>query len=118
MAVRDTAQRRLAHMTGISKSRLGLLLHSDPDKRSVMTLPELEKILHALGTNILQAYICIETFKGLELPDRERYATVISMLCEMFAGLPRKIIQALAYFTGRSDAPLVGKKCVRSGRTR
>src|SRR3546814_4213897 len=73
MAVRDTAQRRLAHMTGISKSRLGLLLHSDPDKRSVMTLPELEKILHALGTNILQAYICIETFKGLELPDRERY---------------------------------------------
>src|SRR3546814_3601145 len=80
MAVRDTAQRRLAHMTGISKSRLGLLLHSDPDKRSVMTLPELEKILHALGTNILQAYICIETFKGLELPDRERYATVISML--------------------------------------
>src|SRR3546814_8611038 len=82
-------------MTGISKSRLGLLLHSDPDKRSVMTLPELEKILHALGTNILQAYICIETFKGLELPDRERYATVISMLCEMFAGLPRKIIEAL-----------------------
>src|SRR3546814_6005921 len=73
MAVRDTAQRRLAHMTGISKSRLGLLLHSDPDKRSVMTLPELEKILHALGTNILQAYICIETFKGLELTDRERY---------------------------------------------
>lgn len=100
MAVRDTAQRRLAHMTGISKSRLGLLLHSDPDKRSVMTLPELEKILHALGTNILQAYICIETFKGLKLPDRERYATVISMLCEMFAGLPRKIIEALDEING------------------
>src|SRR3546814_2231997 len=65
-----------------------------------MTLPELEKILHALGTNILQAYICIETFKGLELPDRERYATVISMLCEMFAGLPRKIIEALDEING------------------
>src|SRR3546814_3582924 len=56
--------------------------------------------LHALGTNILQAYICIETFKGLELPDRERYATVISVLCEMFAGLPRKIIEALDEING------------------
>src|SRR3546814_6184928 len=31
---------------------------------------------------------------------RERYATVISMLCEMFAGLPRKIIEALDEING------------------
>ncbi|MDE8652843.1 XRE family transcriptional regulator [Novosphingobium album (ex Liu et al. 2023)] len=100
MAAQDTAQRRLAILTGISKSRLGLLLHSDPDKRSVMTQPELEKILHALGTNVLQAYICIETFKGFEPLDKDRYATVISMLCEMFVGLPRKIIEALDDING------------------
>ena len=52
MAARDTAQRKLALLTGINKSRLGLLLHSDPNKRSIMTQPELEKILRALGTNI------------------------------------------------------------------
>src|SRR3546814_9575544 len=63
-------------------------------------------MLHALSTNILQAYICIETFKGLELSDRERYSTVISMLCEMFAGLPRKIIEALAEING-IDGPEV-----------
>lgn len=100
MAARDTAQRKLALLTGINKSRLGLLLHSDPSKRSIMTQPELEKILRALGTNILQAYICIETFKGFEPPEKDRYATVIAMLCEMFVGLPRKIIEALDEING------------------
>jgi len=100
MAAQHTAQRTLAHKTGISKSRLGVLLHSDPVKRSAITLPELEKILDALGTNILQAYVCLETFQGLETPDKERYATVVAMLCEMFAGLPRKIIETLDEING------------------
>src|SRR3546814_11814888 len=94
MAAQETAQRALAQKTGINKTRLGLLLHRDPAKRSVITQPELEKILHALGTNILQAYTCLETFQGLDLLDRQRYSTIIAMLCDMFADLPPKTIQA------------------------
>ena len=100
MAAQETAQRALAQKTGINKTRLGLLLHRDPAKRSVITQPELEKILHALGSNMLQAYTCIETFEGLDLVDRQRYSTIISMLCDMFAELPRKIIEALDEING------------------
>lgn len=100
MAAQDIAQRALAHRAGINKTRLGLLLHRDPAKRSVMTQPELEKILHALGTNILQAYTCLETFQGLDPLDRQRYSTIIAMLCDMFAELPRKIIEALDEING------------------
>jgi hypothetical protein len=100
MAAQETAQRALAQKTGINKTRLGLLLHRDPAKRSVITQPELEKILHALGTNILQAYTCLETFQGLDLLDRQRYSTIIAMLCDMFADLPRKIIEALDEING------------------
>lgn len=100
MAAQETAQRALAQKTGINKTRLGLLLHRDPAKRSVMTQPELEKILHALGMSLLQAYTCIETFQVLDLLDRQRYSTIIAMLCDMFADLPRKIIEALDEING------------------
>lgn len=52
MACKKATQRKLAHLTGISKSRLGVLLHSKPEKRVTMTLPEFETILHALGMNL------------------------------------------------------------------
>lgn len=100
MAAQETAQRALSQKTGISKTRLGLILHRNPGKRSVMTQPELERILHALGTNMLQAYTCLETFQGFDPLDRQRYSTIISMLCDMFADLPRKIIEALDEING------------------
>lgn len=37
MACKKATQRKLAHLTGISKSRLGVLLHSKPEKRVTMT---------------------------------------------------------------------------------
>lgn len=66
MACKKATQRKLAHLTGISKSRLGVLLHSKPEKRVTMTLPEFETILHALGMNLVHAYVCLKTFKGLD----------------------------------------------------
>ncbi len=100
MVAQGVSQRALAGKSGITKSRLGLLLHRDAAKRSVMTLPELEKILDALGTNLLQAYTCLETFSDLETLDPQRHSTIISMLCDMFAGLPRKTIDALDEING------------------
>src|SRR3546814_12174600 len=81
MAAQETAQRALAQKTGINKTRLGLLLHRDPAKRSVITQPELEKILHALGMNILQAYTCLETFQGLDLLDQIGRASCRERVC-------------------------------------
>jgi hypothetical protein len=58
MACKKATQRKLAHLTGISKSRLGVLLHSKPEKRVTMTLPEFETILHALGMNLVCQSAC------------------------------------------------------------
>lgn len=100
MAEKGTAQRWLAGKTGISKTRLGLLLHSDPKKRSPMTVAELETILHGLDMDIVQAFVRLKAFEGLEILQRERYATLILMLCEVFVGLPRKVIEILEELEG------------------
>ena len=42
--------RDLSARAGISKTRLGVLLHRDPAKRSAIGLVELQMILDALGT--------------------------------------------------------------------
>jgi hypothetical protein len=100
MAETATAQRKLAGKTGISKSRLGVLLHRDPAKRANMTVREFETILRALDTNMVQAFIRLETGEQAEPGSVERYATLIVMLCECFTSLPGKLIKVLEELDG------------------
>lgn len=100
MAATDTPQRKLAAKTGISKSRLGVLLHSNPQKRSAMTLDEFQMILHALDTNIIQAFIRVETFREIEELRQSHHATLIAMLCDVFISLPKKLIEVLDTLDG------------------
>jgi hypothetical protein len=100
MSDQDMAQRALALKTGISKTRLALLLHSNPEKRAIMSLAEFQTILDALDISIIEAIIQVETFHGLELLQSGRYATLISMLCEVFRGLPKQVITALEQLDG------------------
>jgi len=100
MTSNSLGYRKLALLTGISKSRLSNLLHRNPDKRASMTLNELEKILAALDINILQAIIRAETFQGDTFIDETRYTSVITMLSEMFKGLPLLLVTALEELDG------------------
>lgn len=100
MAEKSTPQRKLAVLTGISKSRLGVLLHKDPEKRATMTLPEFERILHALGMNLVHAYVCLRTFKDLDAYYRKCYSTAVLMLCDICVGAPRKMIGVLEELGG------------------
>ena len=95
MADKDTAQRSLAKKAGISKTRLALLLHKNPEKRSRLTVEELDRILHALGTNIVDALMRADALQGLDPSDRERYQSVVDFVCEFVVGLGKKIIEAL-----------------------
>lgn len=95
MAETDVTHRKLACKTGISKTRLGVLLHSNPAKRSAMTLDEFQIILHALDTNIVQIFIRVETYREAECLTREQHNTLIAMLCDVFVSLPRKLIDVL-----------------------
>lgn len=100
MAQQDAPQRALAGKTGISKSRLGVLLHRDPAKRATMTIGEFETILHALNTNLVEAFMRLETFPQAETSDDRRHAPLIMMLCDTFISLPRKLIEVLEAVDG------------------
>lgn len=100
MADSDTGQRKLALKTGLSKTRLALLLHREPSKRSKMTLAEFHHILHALDIDIIEAIISVETFRDRQLLREERYSTLIAMLSEVFKDLPRQLIIALEELDG------------------
>jgi transcriptional regulator with XRE-family HTH domain len=100
MSEKNIGQRKLAMRAGISKSRLGLLLHSDPAKRSTMSLSEFQKILNALEINIVQAVITVETYRDQKLFHDERFATSLAMLTEVFRDLPAMLVAALDEIEG------------------
>ena len=100
MVLKDVGQRRLAELTGIGKSRLGLLLHSDADKRSPLTVDELQIILHALGTDMIAAYMRTKAGEKIEQPLIERHDALISMLSDAFVDLPEMLIVLLEEFDG------------------
>lgn len=100
MACKKATQRKLAHLTGISKSRLGVLLHNKPEKRVTMTLPEFETILHALGMNLVHAYVCLKTFKGLDEYYQKCYSTAVFMLCDICVRAPERMIDVLEELGG------------------
>src|SRR3546814_412310 len=89
---KDIPQRKLAALTGISKTRLGLLLHSDPTKRSPMTVDELQIILHALGTDIVAAYVRIKASGTIPQPLIERHDVLFTMICDAFVDMPDGLI--------------------------
>ncbi|WP_240502327.1 helix-turn-helix domain-containing protein [Sphingomonas panacis] len=92
--------RELATKTGISKSRLGLLLHSNATKRPNLSLVEFQKILNALDISIVQAIISVESAIDQESVHDERFVTLLAMLSELFTGLPSMLIQALDEIDG------------------
>lgn len=100
MAEKNATHRKLAELTGISKSRMGVLLHGDPKKRKTMTLPEFERILHALGMNLVHAYVCLHVFKALDADYRKYYSGVVFMLCDICLGAPQKMIPVLEALGG------------------
>jgi|TARA_B100000378_G_scaffold210564_1_gene173603 hypothetical protein len=100
MSEQNVGQRKLALKTGISKTRLGLLLHSDPAKRAPMFVYELQQVLAALDINIVQAMIAIETYSDPALFLDERFQTSLVMLAELFKGLPAMLVAALDEIEG------------------
>lgn len=100
MAERGLHLRELAMKAGISKSRLGLLLHSDARKRPCISLVEFQKILAALDMSIIQAIISVEASTDLKVVHDDRFATLLAMLSELFTGLPSMLIAALDEIEG------------------
>ena len=87
--------RALALKTGIGKSRLGLLLHRNPAKRSAMTLVEFQRILDALDMDLIEAVVSIEILQAARREGVARHRRLVGMLCAMFRDLPANLIAEL-----------------------
>lgn len=100
MRERGIGLRSLSLQTGIHKSRLGLLLHREPAKRSVMALGEFQRILAALDLDVIEAAVTIEIMRVVDHDDLTRHRRLIAMLCTMFRELPLHVVQALQEVDG------------------
>ncbi len=100
MAAKGLHLRELALKSGINRSRLGLLLHSDPSRRPRPLFIEIQLIVKALGVSHMQAVISVETLRDLSLLLDERFATVLTMLSQVYNEMPDRLIAALSEIDG------------------
>ena len=94
MEANDIGIRTMALRSGIKKSRLGTILHRDPEKRASMSLPEFQAILRALNIDLMQAVISVEMTREMELVQDDRFTALVAMLSTLFKGLPDRLVEA------------------------
>lgn len=63
MQAKDISLRSLSMRAGISKSRLGRILHSNCAERASITLSEFRVLLEALEIDLIQAIIKVESIR-------------------------------------------------------
>ena len=68
---RGWSLRELASRARISKTRMGSILHRQPDKRAVMQMPEFLSILHALDSELIHAWVATKRLEVIELEEEE-----------------------------------------------
>ena len=68
---RGWSLRELASRAQISKTRMGSILHRQPDKRAVMQMPEFLSILHALDSELIHAWVATKRLEVIELEEKE-----------------------------------------------
>jgi transcriptional regulator with XRE-family HTH domain len=100
MSEKGVSLRALAIKAGISKSRLGRILHQNADERVPVTLNEFQALLVALDIDIIQAIIRVETLRDQKVLADDRYVALISMLASLFKGLPAGLVEALSEIDG------------------
>ena len=84
MQAKDISLRSLSMRAGISKSRLGRILHSNCAERASITLSEFRVLLEALEIDLIQAIIKVESIRDQKVLADERYVALIAMLANLF----------------------------------
>lgn len=101
LSVRD-----LAGVTGIRKSRLGVVLHRNSAKRLALTVPELQMLLEALDIPILHAWLRGEALWHVGAHQDGRLNRMFPLLAEFYADLPRKLMDAMTEIDGADGTEL------------
>lgn len=97
-------QRQIAALTGISKTRVGMIFHNDPEKRRPIHVTEVTVLLKALEIDELEAHFTAELMeraaKNEVSHDSIAYEKVIDLVSEVVRDLPAKLTEALMHLEG------------------
>ena len=103
--------RDLVPLTRISRSRLGRILHHDPEKRSSIQLAEFLSILHALGVQVDRDWIGLMQLKAAGLMQEEEGVDYSTFLIDFAEKMPEMVkeypILAGVPFRKEWTAPLI-----------
>lgn len=91
----DVSGRQIATLTGIRKSRISAILHSDAEKRSPVRMDEFEAILRVLNISHVEVTLAAELIDKTPHVGVGAIASVASMLSEVMNGLPIEVIEML-----------------------
>ena len=97
-----TSKRQVAVKAGISRSRMGEILHRCAEKRSPMTLDEIAAVLDAIGASQLEATIAGElmgsaTHTNINV---QAVSAIASLLSELLQGLPEQLADIIEHIDG------------------
>ena len=98
----ESSKRQVAVKAGISRSRMGEILHTCPEKRSPMRLDEIAAILDAIGTSQLEATIAAELMEKATNTNTnvQAVSAIASMLSELLQGLPEQLADIIEHIDG------------------
>lgn len=85
--------RQIGTLADIRRSRCGRVLHCNSDKRCAIRYDEIIRILSVLGIDPLEVALADEAWSEVEAGYNTSDNTVITLVCEVMRGLPRKIME-------------------------
>lgn len=100
MASEKLTVRAVARRAGISKSRIGLLLHADAEQRGEMYLREYHLLLSAFDLDEMEAIVLVNTYQNMPLARHVRFRSLLALLATLFTELPPTLLKRIEMISG------------------
>lgn len=92
--------RAVALKSGLSKSRVGLLLHADAEKRREMYLHEYHRLLSAFDLDEMEAIVLVNTYQNMAMARHARFRALLNLLSSLFTELPPALLRRIELISG------------------
>lgn len=96
----DISRRQIATLTGIRRSKVHSILHSEPDKRGPMRIDEWHAILEVLKISRLEATFAIELIETDSSLSVEEISSIAGLMTELYRGLPQELVDMMRHIHG------------------
>ena len=94
------SQRTISLKAGLSKTRVGQILHGTAEHRSDMYLHEFHRLLAAFDLDEMEALVLVNTYHHMSLARNERFRGLLALLAVIFRELPPNLLRRIEQITG------------------